>query len=163
MLRTKTDMAQQVSDCRAEMGRQTTRHESLEQRMDQTIADCKFWMDKYTKGYKDNDAKIGEMQGQFNGRIDTILYQLTRRVTVEDMKKNFDKLSDMLFIKFQQVEENKQTVRDMLVYQKYFYPLQMQAMIGENMMNLQAAMKDQPYVQYQQKQYETMLKDLQNF
>ena len=41
------------------------------------------------------------------------------------MKKNFDKLNDMLFIKFQQVESNKQALRDMLNYQKYFYPLQM--------------------------------------
>ena len=58
------------------------------------------------------------------------------------MKKNFDKMNDMLYIKFTQVEDNKQAVRDMLNYQKYFYPLQMQAIIGENMMNLEAAMKD---------------------
>ena len=77
------------------------------------------------------------------------------------MKKNFDKLNDMLFIKFQQVETNKQALRDMLNYQKYFYPLQMQAIIGENMMQLDAAMKDQAYMQYQQKRYDTMLADLQ--
>jgi hypothetical protein len=62
------------------------------------------------------------------------------------MGKNFSKLSDILFVKFQQVEENKQVLKDMLLYQKYFYPLQMQAIIGENMMNLGSAMKDQAYV-----------------
>ena len=36
----------------------------------------------------------------------------------------------------------------------------MQAIVGENMMNLTSAMKDQQYVQYQQKQYETMLGNL---
>ena len=36
----------------------------------------------------------------------------------------------------------------MLNYQKYFYPMQMQAIVGENMMNLSAAMKDQAFVQY---------------
>ena len=36
----------------------------------------------------------------------------------------------------------------------------MQAIIGENMMNLSAAMKDQAYVQYQQKRYEEMLTEL---
>ena len=41
------------------------------------------------------------------------------------MRKNFDKLNDMLFIKFAQVEENKQALRDMMNYQKFFYPLQM--------------------------------------
>jgi len=114
--------------------------------MDQTISDSKFWLEKYTKAYKENDRKIGEMQGEFNGRLDTIFFQLTRRVTVDDMKKNFDKLNDMLFIKFKQVEDNKQAVRDMLNYQKYFYPMQMQAIVGENMMNLEAAMKDQAFV-----------------
>lgn len=142
MLRTKTEVGQQVSDVKQEMARNQTRHENLETRMDQTIADAKFWLEKYTKGYKENDAKIGELQGEFNGRIDTILFQLSRRVTVDDMKKNFDKLNDMLFLKFQQVEENKQALRDMLAYQKYFYPLQMQALVGENMMNLTTAMKD---------------------
>ena len=56
------------------MAKQTTRHENLEARMDQVISDSKFWMEKYTKAYKENDAKIGEMQGEFNGRIETIFF-----------------------------------------------------------------------------------------
>ena len=74
MLRTKTDISQQVADCRAEMARQTLRHDNLESRMDHVISDSKFWLDKYTKAYKDNDAKLGEVQGEFNGRIETIFY-----------------------------------------------------------------------------------------
>ena len=107
MLRTKGDVSQQISDVKQDMLRNQTRHDNLESRMDTTIADAKFWLEKYTKGYKENDAKIGEMQGEFNGRIDTILFQLDRRVTVDDMKKNFNKMNDMLFIKFSQVEDTK--------------------------------------------------------
>lgn len=77
------------------------------------------------------------------------------------MTKNFNKLNDILFIKFKQVEDNKHAVRDMLNYQKYFYPMQMQSIIGENMMNLDIAMKDQGYVQFQQKKYEVLIADLQ--
>lgn len=120
-------------------------------------------MEKYTKAYKENDAKIGEIQGEFNGRIDTINFQLSRRVTVDDMKKNFNKFNDILFIKFKEVEDNKHALRDMLNYQKYFYPLQMQAIIGENMMELDSAIKDQSYVQYAQKRYDKLLEDLQDF
>ena len=160
MLRTKTEMGQQVAEAKAEMQRQQQRHESLENRMDKTIQDCKYWLDKYTKAYKENDAKIGELQGEFNGRIETIFFQLDRRVTIDDMRKNFNKLNDMLFIKFTQVEQNKQALRDMINYQKWFYPLQMQALIGENMMHLDAAMRDQSYVQYSQKMYDNMLEDL---
>lgn len=61
MLRTKTEMGQQVAEAKAEMQRQQQRHENLETRMDKTIQDCKYWLDKYTKAYKENDAKIGEL------------------------------------------------------------------------------------------------------
>ena len=100
MLRTKTDISQQVADMRSENQKQATRNENLETRMDQVLADAKFWLEKYTAAYKENDAKIGSMQGEFNGRLDTIHYQLKQRVTVDDMKKNFNKLTDMLNIKF---------------------------------------------------------------
>ena len=63
------------------------------------------------------------MQGEFNGRIDTVLFQLSRRVAIDDVKKNFDKLNDMLFIKFKEVEDHKHALRDMLNDQKHFYPL----------------------------------------
>ena len=44
---------------------------------------------------------------------------------MEDMKANFDKLNDMLYIKFTQLEDMKAAQRDMLNYQKNFYPLEM--------------------------------------
>ena len=47
------------------------------------------------------------MQGEFNGRIDDQNFQLERRITIEDMKANFDKLNDMLFVKFTQLEDMK--------------------------------------------------------
>ena len=98
------------------MAKQTIHHTNLEGRMEQTISDSKYWLEKYTSGFKTNDSKIGEMQGEFNGRMDTIFFQLSRRVTIDDMGKNFRKLSDILFVKFTQVEENKQVLKDMLLY-----------------------------------------------
>lgn len=76
------------------------------------------------------------------------------------MERNFAKLSDILQIKFREVEDNKHAVRDMLNYQKYFYPLQMQAIIGENMMNLTAAMSDQAYMKFQQQRYNDLINEL---
>ena len=93
--------------------------------MQKTVTDAKYWLDKYTKAYKENDAKIGEMQGEFNGKIEAQNFQLQRRITVEDMKANFGKLNDMLYIKFTQLEDMKAAQRDMLNYQKNFYPLEM--------------------------------------
>jgi hypothetical protein len=39
------------------------------------------------------------------------------------LKRNFKDLSDLLLVKFRQLENCKEGLRDMLVYQKYFYPL----------------------------------------
>lgn len=58
---------------------------------------------------------------------------MEHKVGVHDIRLNFKKLKDMLFIKFRQLEDTKSGLRDVLTYQKYFYPLQMQAAIGENL------------------------------
>ncbi len=59
----------------------------------------------------------------------------------------------MLFIKFKRMEDVRAGLRDVLTYQKYFYPLQMQALIGENMSHLESAMDDQNYVEFTKKKY----------
>lgn len=42
------------------------------------------------------------------------------------MKQNFQKLNDLLAVKFKQVEDCKQACRQMIVYQKYYYPIETQ-------------------------------------
>lgn len=44
-------------------------------------------------------------------------------MTNDDIKKNFDKYNEMLTIKFRQVEDVRTSLRDVITYQKYFYPL----------------------------------------
>ena len=61
MMRTKTDMTQSIVDMRNEFLKNKTSNDNLENRMEQVLADSKYWLDKYTKAYKDNDAKIGEL------------------------------------------------------------------------------------------------------
>ena len=84
--------------------------------MEKQIADCSFWMQEYTNSFKANDEKLGVIDSQMNGKMETLEYQISQRVTINDMKKNFEKLTDILLIKFEQVEDNKQAVRDMLNY-----------------------------------------------
>lgn len=70
------------------------------------------------------------------------------------MHANFKELADLLIVKFIQIEDVKEGLRDMLVYQKYFYPLQLQTTISENMQQFKAAMQDQSFVTYQHKKYD---------
>ena len=56
--------------------------------------------------------------------MDNVLEQVEAKVSINDMKLNFKTLNDMLFVKFRQLEDTKQGMRDLLTYVKYFYPLQ---------------------------------------
>ena len=42
----------------------------------------------------------------------------------DDMRQNFEKLTEMLGVKFSQLENTKQAVRGLIAYQKYYYPIQ---------------------------------------
>ena len=71
---------------------------------------------------------------------------------------NFVELNNMLFVKFKQLEDTKQGVRDMLTYTKYFFPLQIQQMIGENMSHMNSALDDMTYMEWSKGRY-TEMKD----
>jgi len=64
------------------------------------------------------------------------------------MRENMSTLSSLISIKFKQIEDVKNGLRNMLVYQKYFYPLKVQSMITENMQKFQVATEDRDFVAY---------------
>ena len=100
MIRTKTELTQHVADIRTEMTKQALGIDGTEKRMEKQIADCQFWMENYTNAYKQSDARMGVMESGIQGKMDTINRDLNKRVTVDDMTKNFEKLNEILLIKF---------------------------------------------------------------
>jgi hypothetical protein len=138
-----------VAGVRSELNGYTDKIEMHTNRLDQTINDSKFWLETYTKSFKDNAQQIAEYRLDLEGRIDALMFQLNRRPTSDDMTKNFKRLNDVLLVKFKQLEDIKTGLRDVIAYQKYFYPVQIQNIIGENFAMLDAAQKDMQYVQYQ--------------
>lgn len=64
------------------------------------------------------------------------------------MRENMSTLTSLISIKFKQIEDVKNGLRNMLVYQKYFYPLKVQSMITENMQKFQIATEDRDFVAY---------------
>jgi hypothetical protein len=89
------------------------------------VGDCKYWLDKYTESFKQHDKVMLGLKTEINGRLDNVLDQLNLRVSIDDVTLNFERLNDLLLVKFSQVEDTKESVRDIMAYQKYFYPLQM--------------------------------------
>jgi len=68
------------------------------------------------KTFAEQEAGLQKTKIELKGDVDAVRFELSRRLTVEDMKVNFKALSDMLFVKFSQLEDLKQGLRDMLVY-----------------------------------------------
>lgn len=85
--------------------------------------------------------------------MDNVLEQVEQKVSINDMLLNFKTLNDMLFVKFRQLEDTKQGMRDVLTYVKYFYPLQIQQVIGENLNNLKSAQEDSEFLIYARDKY----------
>ena len=121
-----------------DFSRYSERHDLHEVRMDQTINDTKFWLDKYNE----NDIQINQIKAEFEGKLEALEFQVSRRPTNDDLQKNFKRLNDILLVKFSQVEDVKTGLRDVIAYQKFFYPVQMQNLIGENFAQLKVAQND---------------------
>ena len=76
---------------------------------------------------------------EMDGKLDNIFLSLDSKVGTNDMKVNFKIVSDIMYVKFKQLEDTKAAARDLIAYQKYFYPMQLQAAIGKNIAQLASA------------------------
>jgi len=52
------------------------------------------------KTFAEQEAGLQKTKIELKGDVDAVRFELSRRLTVEDMKVNFKALSDMLFVKF---------------------------------------------------------------
>jgi hypothetical protein len=102
-----------------------------------------------------------EIRVEMESDMKKLKYDMDKLVSAKDMQINFRALSDLLFVKFTQLENMKQALRDVLVFQKYFYPLQMQMLITTSMDSLEAAQEDLDFQRKQEKRYEMMLNKIE--
>ena len=149
VIKHKQDFQVDQQKMREEHSKVTRNIEVTESRLLQTMKDTQYWLDKYAQSHRAAEIALATTTSDLNGKMDKIEFDLSRKISLVDISANFKALNDMLFIKFGQLEDNRQTVRDMLVFQKYFYPLQMQTMIAENMAQFGVASKDHIFISFQ--------------
>ena len=89
-----------------------------------------------------------------DGRLQSIEYDISKKVLIEDMKQNFKQLNDILLIKFKQVEDTKEACRNLITYQKFFHDIKTQQLISENLMALKVARQDENFMNFQKKVYD---------
>ena len=68
--------------------------------------------------------------------------ELTRKVSNSDLQMNFKAFNSILLTKFIQIEDVRQSLKDVVVYQKYMQPLQLQTSLTKNLDMLQSAQED---------------------
>ena len=49
-------------------------------------------------------------------KLDQVFFDIDRRAKVHDVKQNFEKLNEILIVKFKQIEDTKQAMRNLVTY-----------------------------------------------
>lgn len=59
-----------------------------------------------------------------DGQVEQMKFDISTKLRTNDMEQNFKQLNDILVIKFKQLEDTKEAVRNLISYQKFFHPIQ---------------------------------------
>ena len=154
---TKKNMQEEMGKLREEVADKGVKFDDTTMRLERSIEDTKYWIDQYNAAFKAAEGHFNCVRTEFLQEVEQLSAQLSLKPSVQDMHANFRDLSDVLLVKFGQLEDCKEGLRDMLVYQKFFFPLLVQSAITENLAHFKPAMNDQKFVQFQQKRYDQIL------
>ena len=89
----------------------------------------KFWLDNYQKQARELEEKFHELRREVVSECRKLQFSLDKKLDSAVIEESFETLQGLLSVKFKQVEDVKDGLRDMLVYQKYFYPIKVQGII----------------------------------
>jgi hypothetical protein len=82
-----------------------------------------FYKDKNDAWRAGVDKKIESLKAYYDGKIDQINFELSRKIKIDDMKQNSKQLNDILGVKFKQLEDTKDAMRSLIVFNKYYQPI----------------------------------------
>lgn len=129
--------------------------------MELRTMDVKFWLDNFKNEYRQLLTSFDKLKEKVMTDLETFQFKLDRKLDIQAMRDNMDTLKGLLMVKFKQVEDVKDGLRDMLVYQKYFFPIKIQGMITDNMRQFRLATEDTLFSSYQKNIYDAMFADLE--
>lgn len=107
-----------------------------------------FQQDRNDSAVKNILQKCENLRAHLDGKVEQLNFELSTKLRIDDMKQNFKQLNDILFIKFQQIEDTKEAVRNLISYQKFFHPIQTQQLISENLLQVKVIRDDERYLEH---------------
>jgi len=76
----------------------------------------KYWIETYTNSHKDIEKTITSVRAELKGDYERAMFAMRQKLDVRVLQDNMNTLSGLLKLKFKQVEDVKDGLRDMLVY-----------------------------------------------
>jgi len=62
------------------------------------------------------EKKVDSLRIYVDGKVEQIEYELSERVKFNEIRQNFQSFSDLLVVKFKQLEDTKQATRNIIAY-----------------------------------------------
>ena len=131
-------LMKEVMDCKSTAARSEAELKDFKEKAQFFFDKMEFWSQHSNEQIKGIDDRFEGLKVKMDGIVDEMKFDLDRRVKIEDMRQNFDRLNDILFVKFKQLEDTKQATRNLITYQKYYAPIETQQLISDNLMKLKA-------------------------
>ena len=65
---------------------------------------------------KSTETIVEGFKAEVDGRLEEFQFSIGRRIKIQDLRQNFQKLNSILLVKFRQLEQTKQATRNLIAY-----------------------------------------------
>lgn len=105
-------------------------------------------IDELKKSFEQHMEESAARDAQLDNRIDGTQLSVTFKVSHDELKRNFDQLNGLLSLQWRHMDDMRKSIRNVITYQKYIYPLQTQNIISENFFKLKEVQDDGPFIEF---------------
>lgn len=113
---TKTELFKQLSDGKNAMLSAQYEMKDFANELTLKLDDSKFLMSKYTDRFQESENFLAAYKVDLKSEMDNIRYEMSKRISNTDMELNMKALKDLLLLKFEQIEDIKEGLRDVMVF-----------------------------------------------
>jgi DNA anti-recombination protein RmuC len=113
---TKTELFKQLSDGKNAMLSAQYEMKDFANELTLKLDDSKFLMSKYTDRFQESENFLAAYKVDLKSEMDNIRYEMSKRISNTDMELNMKALKDLLLLKFEQIEDMKEGLRDVMVF-----------------------------------------------
>jgi len=116
VIATKQELCELMNDQKQQFAYSCVQVEDKAKKIELKFVDVKFWLDSYEKKAKELEDYFYSLRSEMMSDCQKLQFNLDKKLEVSAMRDSFETLSGLLSVKFRQVEDLKDGLRDMLVF-----------------------------------------------